>query len=258
MPALRRPAAPRPRHGWALVVTAAVLASGEAAAHPQYSPTRSNRYLKLALSGGGTARLVWSLMVGEAPALEIRRQADANGDGSVDEGELSGYAERLAAAVRAGLSVEVDGRRAAVTWEPPIVGLSDRRVGPLPFAVDVGGRVDFGPGVSHQARLEDRTAVDALGESELRIEEGPGTKVVAAWQARDDGGRQLRFVWSGPAERGEDRSVGLRFIDERAAQRSRRRPPLALLGALLGAGVAALAARRWAPRRRRPSARAGR
>src|SRR5204863_6499402 len=92
----------------------------------------------------------------------------------------------------------VDGARREVVWEEPIVGLSDTRVGPLPFSIDLVGRLAVpGPG-PHLVRLDDATPIDDLGETEIRIEEGPGTRVLAGWQGREDTGRGLRHVWNGP------------------------------------------------------------
>jgi len=229
----------------------ALLATGVAGAHPQYSPTESNRYLKISLAGGGSLRLAFTLMVGEAPALAVRRAADKNGDGQVDEVELGGYAAKVAAAVASGLELTVDGARREVEWEPPLVGLADRRVGPLPLSIDVVGRLPVrGPG-PHLIGVADHTSqhglADQTGESELRLEEGPGTRLLAAWHGQEDGARSTRFVWNGPDVAG-DRTIAFRFVDDRAP-RPRRRPPIALVGALVGAAIAGVLA--W--RRRRPT-----
>ena len=219
------------------------MAVPSAHAHPQYSPTRSNRYLKLSLSGGGTVRVSWSLLVGETPAVPVRRAADANGDQRVDERELAGYAARLARSVTESLLIEVDGARREVAWEEPVVGLSDGRVGPLPFSVDLVGQLPVPGRGPHLVRLDDATPIEDLGETEIRIDEGPGTRVLAAWQGREDAGHVLRHVWNGPRFSSlEDRSVGFRFVDDRL--RPRWRAPLGLAGALLGAVVAVLLATR--------------
>jgi len=237
------------RGGGRLLVGAALAASlvaGRADGHPQYSSTLSNRYLKLSLVGGGALRIAYTTMIGEAPAAAARRQADANGDGIVDEGEQHRFADRLAAAIAEGLEIDVDGKRATPAWEPAVPGFgSDRRVGAIPFSIDLVGRVAVPGRGPHVVRVDDATVIDALGESEVRIEEGPGTRVLAAWQGREDGQRVMRFVWNGPKFSVlEDRSVGFRFVDEGGGPGVARRrgpSPIALLAALLGVAAAAFA-----------------
>lgn len=200
------------------------------AAHPQFSPTGQNRYLKVTLVGKGEIRLAYTLMVGEVPALRARKGADANGNGQVDPSEQQAAANVLREAVSRGLSVDVDGTRRPIRWEPPTPGFStDTQVGPIPFSIDLVGRVATGSG-EHRIRLDDATPIDDLGETEIRLEEGPGVDLIAAWQGREDTGRQVRFLFQGPKfSLLEDRSVGFRFIDHTV--KHRQRPwPVALMG----------------------------
>lgn len=186
-----------------------------AVAHPQYSPSLNNRYLKVSLVGGGTVRVAYAVMLGEGPATAVRRGADTNGDGTLDEAEVRAFAERTARGVAEGLAVDVDGARRAVEWEAPVVSLSDPRVGPLPFSVDLIGKVRVPGRGPHTLGFDDTTPLDSLGETEIRFEEGPGVRVLRAWHARDDGGRTMRYVWNGPKYSGlENRAVGLTFVDE--------------------------------------------
>jgi hypothetical protein len=193
------------------------------------------------LLGGGGVRIAYTLLTGELPAFAARRAIDANHDGAIDPAEQRAFAAAFAARVDQGLTVDVDGKRVHPVWEPPTAGgLEDGRVGPIPFSVDLVGRIDAGRGV-HLCRLDDTVEYDQLGESELRIEEGPEARLVAAWQGREDAGRQTRFAWTGPKfSVMEDRSVGFRF-DGGAPLRPRRRTyPIALVGVPIGALIAAL------------------
>ena len=181
---------------------------------PQFSPTGQNRYLKVTFVGKGEVRLAYTLMVGEVPALRARKGADANGNGQVDPSEQQAAANVLREAVSRGLNIEVDGARRPIRWEPPIPGFStNTQVGPIPFSIDLVGRVTTGGG-EHRVHLDDGTPIEDLGETEIRLEEGPGVDLVAAWQGREDNGRQVRFLFQGPKfSLLEDRSVGFRFID---------------------------------------------
>lgn len=229
-----------------------------ASAHASYSPTLSNRYVKLSLGGKGAIRIAYGIMVGEAPATAARTRADRNASGTLDDKEVLAYATGAAEAVQRGLSIDVDGERRTPIWDAPVPSFGDLRVGPIPFSIDLAGTVRVSGAGPHVVKLDDETALDELGETEVRIEEGPASRVLAAWRGREDGGRQLRFLWNGPKFSVlEDRSIGFRFVDDELAGSSRRwwrRPAplaLALAGALGGAIVAAAMLVRSARRRRR-------
>lgn len=224
-----------------------VVSAPSAHAHPEFSPSLNNRYLKVSLIGRGELRIAWTLMVGQAPATAARHQADTDGDGTLSDAELQRWTARLADAVRRGLVFDVDGVRVEPTWDAPLPGMPDRRMGPIPFSVDLIGHLRAsGPG-EHTVRFDDETPPtalggalgDALGESDVLIEEGPGARVLAAWRGRPDDGRELHYVWHGPKYSVlEDRSVGFRFVDE--APKKRRALPLALAGLLAAAACGAL------------------
>src|SRR5437879_2860079 len=67
----------------------ASLAGGapRAHAHASFSPSLNNRYLKISLTGNGAIRLAYAVLYGEAPSVPVRRQADADGSGALDERE---------------------------------------------------------------------------------------------------------------------------------------------------------------------------
>lgn len=236
----------------------AALLPERAGAHATYSPMKVNRYVKISLTGGGAIRVVWSVMYGDAPAIAIRRAADRDGDGALDDGEIQALARGIAASVDSGLQVEVDGERRAATWEPPFISIGgggtdagasgDRRVGPLAFSIDLAGRFAApGPG-PHVVKLDDTTPLEQLGETEIRIEEGPGTQVQQGWRGREDNGRVLRFVFEG-SKRSllEDRSIGFRFVEVKPPRRFGA-APIALAGVLVAAIAAAVLVRRRARR----------
>lgn len=222
------------------------MASG-ARAHPEFNQTRTNRYVKLSLIGAGAVRVAYTVLIGEVPAAAQRKSADANGDGTIDPAEARGWADRLAAAVQKGLVVEVDGVAAKVAWDVPVIGgLEDGRIGPLPFSVDLIGHLEAGRG-THTLRYDDGTPLPDVGDTEVRIEEGPTVKLLAGWRSRDDGKIQTRFAFAGPKFSViEDRSIGLRFTDGGAlATNDRRWLPI---GIALGAALLVLAVVGWVRR----------
>jgi hypothetical protein len=239
-----------PRRSSALLLLALALPAGPAAAHPEFNPTRSNRFVKLSLVGGAI-RIAYTVMIGEVPAAAARRAADRSADGVVDAAEARAWADALAAGVARGLALDLDGRRAAPAWDPPAIGGLEGPVQPAAFSVDLVGRVPAAPG-KHLVRYDDVTPLDDIGDTEIRLEESPGTRIAAAWRGAEDAGRQTTFLFSGPKFSAiEDRSIGFRFADGEPLRRRRRAPlPIALIGMLLGAIVSVVLVRRQRTRRR--------
>jgi hypothetical protein len=218
-----------------------------ASAHPEFSPITTNRYLKLDLVSGDEVRLAYSVMFGAGPALAERRQADANGDGRVDDTESQAMGRRLQAQVAAKLKVTVDGQPAALTFEAPAVGLAGAEVGPSPFSVDLVARLACpGGGPSHVVVLDDGTELPQLGETEIRVEESPRTRLLESHRGAGPGAREPRIVFRGPKFSAlEDRSVTVRFEPVAAQVKQAKGVGLLLPALALLAGVGFLVWRRY-------------
>jgi hypothetical protein len=209
-----------------VIYLCALFLSTRANAHPEFSPVTTNRYLKLDLvavdEGGDEVRLAYSVMFGAGPALAERRRADGNRDGKLDDAESRAIGDKLQADVAAHLKILVDGRPAAPNWEPPAVGLAGVEVGPSPFSVDLVARLACpGAGV-HLLVLDDNTELPQLGETEIRIEESPRTRLLEAHRGppqdrvergdKSGGARDTQILFRGPKFSAlEDRSVTVRF-----------------------------------------------
>jgi hypothetical protein len=192
-----------------------LLLCAPASAHPEFNPITTNRYLKLDLISPDELRLAYTVMYGDAPAAAARKEADANSDGTLDAVESQALGARLQARVtgEGGLTLTVDGQRVRPVFEPPAVGLMGNDVSPSPFSIDLVGRIPCaGPG-PHEVRLDDQLELAALGETELRIEESPSTRVLTSFRGAPPGeGRQLKFLYRGPRRTSlEDRSLTFRF-----------------------------------------------
>jgi hypothetical protein len=243
----------------AVAVGATLLVAGGAAeAHPEFSPSAINRYCKLTLVEPQTVRLAYTVMIGAEPALAARKQADANADGRVDDDESRALAARVRGAVEAGLTVELDGARVSPPFETPSVGLAGAEVAPSPLSVDLVARIPVGGDGPHRLRVEDSVELTPFGEAEVRVEESPSVRLLAAARGRElpandaeaKPPKELRWIWSGPPRSAlEDRSVSLRFVANASASADAPRRG-ALVGAVGGGivlivlGVGALVVRR--------------
>jgi len=99
----------------------------------------------------------------------------------------------------------------------------------------------------HTIRLDDTTSEPQLGETEIRVEESPSTRLVASHRGPPEnnaGDKEPRFLFKGPKFSAlEDRSITIVFAAPAAppakpAPPRRRFPwfvlPLVLAGALVG------------------------
>ncbi|MDB4964842.1 MAG: hypothetical protein JWN44_531 [Myxococcales bacterium] len=187
---------------------ACVIVAATAEAHPEFAPSTVNRYIKVDLVAADELRVAYTVMVGTAPAAAWRRAADANADGKIDDAESRAIGERARAAVAAGLSLRVDGKSVTPAWESPSVGLAGNEVAPSPLSVDLVARVPLGGAPSHVVRLDDATPEPQLGETEVRIEESPVTRLVRAHRGPIGDEKQTRFLFRGPKFSAlEDRSI---------------------------------------------------
>jgi hypothetical protein len=249
-----------------VAVTSLLLLGARAVAHPEYAPSTVNHYLKVDLISAAELRLAYTVMVGPAPAAALRKAVDANADGRLDAAETRALGERQRAAVAAGLIVDVDGKRATLAFETPDVGLAGDEVAPSPLSVDLVARVALGSAGRHRLRIDDATADPQLGESEVRVEESPATRLVASHRGsssdgeRDGGKRETGFLFRGPRFSAlEDRSITVVFEARPAAASAPRaaahelRPGRLpkLIAMFLAVGIALLIARRMIRQRRR-------
>ncbi|HRI52789.1 MAG TPA: hypothetical protein PLW65_21655 [Pseudomonadota bacterium] len=260
-----RPTAPgRALPGWLLgpvALAAVLLPAGDLGAHPQFALSTVNRYGKVVLQGPRQTRVFYTLMVGDVPALPLRQQADRNGDGVLDEGEQAGLAAQLRERVVAGVHLYSGGAEVAIPWESTPLRLDSPAVAATAFACEVTATLPAAAsGSVTELRYDDRVELPPPGEIELRVEEGPGMRVlstqssVATPATAGGAGSALVFQWSGPPRSSvSDRSVSIRY--EAATQDAaavRRRPSWLkshwqwLLGALLAlvAGLGLLRRRR--------------
>jgi hypothetical protein len=218
------PAKPhRQRCALAAGLAAALLLSGRADGHPQFALATINRYAKLILGGplqsGGSssARIFYTVMVGDAPANALRRRADRDGNGQLDPTEQQQLAAELQTAVKSALSLTLDGQPLVPTWEPPLLALGEPRTGPLAFSCELTARftLPLADGRPHELHYNDPLDLSPVGEVELRLEEGPGTRIAAAWQGATPtppGPLRTSFLTTGPPLSSlSDRSIHLRF-----------------------------------------------
>lgn len=186
-------------------------------AHPEYAPSTVNHYVKFDLVAPGELRIAYTVMVGPAPAALWRRDADADGNGRIDDTESRAIGERARAAVAKGVVLRVDGKAVTPAFEAPLVGLAGAEVAPSPLSVDLIARVPLAGAAAHTVLYDDATVEPMLGESEVLVEESPATRLVASHRGADGAEKQPRFLFRGPRFSVlEDRSITFVFEPRRA------------------------------------------
>jgi hypothetical protein len=171
------------RRGRRLVTTAAAVATacaaafGSAGAHVEAAVDENNRYLKLTPLGD-RVRVAYTIFVGERPGAALRRRLDRDRDGQLDDREAAAYGDEVAALVRPAVTVTLDGELAPVAWTTIDVGLGTPSVAGGAFSVDLVGWI-CARGPRHQLVLRDTVRLDRPGETEVRLEDGPGVRFVS-------------------------------------------------------------------------------
>ena len=192
-----------------------LVASSRTAAHPEFTPLETNRYLKVTLVDANRVRLAYTLMHGNRPALAVRRAMDGNHDGHVSPEEARQTASAEAPRLAAGLHLELDGRPVHLSFGEPEVGLVGDAVAPDPLSIDLVAFVALAPAPEHRLRIESAEARAATGETEVRVEEGPGTRLLESWRGADRAPAarpQTVFLFRGPPRTSlEDRSISIRW-----------------------------------------------
>lgn len=205
-------------------LVASVLAGGPAGGHPQFALSTVNRYATVVLNPSFGARILYTFMVGDVPAHTLRRQADKNGDGTLDMQEQAGLEQTLKSQLP-DLEVTLDGSKVPLQFSAPPLALPDPRVSPLAFSFELTAPLPLtadSSGGPHLLRVDDRISLPPIGDVELRIEEGPGVRVLSSWigneppstaaAATEKKPVQLLFASQGPPRSSlSDRSVSVRF-----------------------------------------------
>lgn len=163
--------------GWCLgLIALGLLSAGTASAHPQFGPATINRYGRLVLTAPDRARLSYTLMVGDIPALRLRQSVDADHNGQLDRAEQASLQAELLAQVQRGLALQVGPHALPLTWEPTELSLTVPTVSAHAFAFDAVAvaHATQAVGTSPPWRYQDRLSIAPIGEVELRIDAAPG------------------------------------------------------------------------------------
>jgi hypothetical protein len=248
-----------------LCLPAVVCLPLPAQAHPQFALSTVNRYGKLVLQSPRQGRLFFTLMVGDAPAHALRQRADRNGDGTLDDGEQQALAAALRERVQSGVHLYRGEAELPLPWEPEPFRLDSPEVVAKAFAYEMSAPLALTVAPTDELRYDDLVELAPVGEIELRIEEGPGMRVLHAESQVTQpappppgGSSAIVFQWYGPPRSSlSDRSVRVRFAAAEPSGRSRQPPRPFLAGrlggclAIAGLVAAGLGGALWARRRRR-------
>jgi hypothetical protein len=234
----------------AIGLFAALLLGASALAHAHVAPSldENNRYLKLTLLPD-EVRAAYTIYFGERPGASARLRMDVSGDGVIAPDEARAFGDSLLAEVAAAVTLELDGVAVPGTsWTLADVGLGQPSVRGGSFAVDLVAHVPA-RGTGHHLRADDRLTLPAPGEHEIRVEESPGVRVVAAYrQGQPARLQQLRWDFRGPTLTPTERRVLVDYRVDAAAQAARpaaeptkRRSRLAVYFALAVCGLGGVA-----------------
>jgi len=180
----------------ALVLAITLVAVGRASAHVAPSQDDNNRYLKLTPQGD-RVRLAYTLFFGEVPGAALRREIDANKDGTISEAEAQAFGDKVAADVAASVDLSVDKVQTKVAWTDVVVGMGTPSARAGAFSIDLVTQVCL-TGTQHAVLLRDRFRLTNPGETEVKIEDATGIVIrKAAIGGASDPSRLYKFVGPG-------------------------------------------------------------
>jgi hypothetical protein len=194
-----------------LLVLAITLAAAVARAHVAPSVDDNNRYIKVS-PAADRVRVAYTVFFGEVPGAQTRPSLDANHDGTLSDEEGQAFGVKLAGQVGSSLELTIDGTIQPVAWTTVAVGLGSPQVAAGSFSVDMVAWACL-PRVRgrHTLGLRDRFRVPHPGETEIKVEDGPGITVESARIGRQsDPANDFRFA--GPGGPLMDDGLDLAFV----------------------------------------------
>lgn len=183
------------------------------ASHVGPSPTQNNRYAKIVLSPD-SVRVAYTAYFGERPGAAERIRMDENKNGVIEPAEAEALGHALVAEIAPSLRLEIDGEPPSTKWSLADVGLGTPSVTGGAFSVDLAITIPLAKPAAweHVVWLDDLWTLPFPGESETRIEEAPGVRVVEAHLGRGGSGMQLRFTHRGPPGRPGERGILIKYL----------------------------------------------
>jgi hypothetical protein len=182
------------RRALVLMIT---LVAGLAVAHVGPSKDDNNRYLKLT-PHRDRVRFAYTVFFGEIPGLQTRPSIDTDRDGTISETEAQAFGNKVAAEVAAGLDVSVDGKQLKLQWAEVVVGMGSPSTRAGSFSIDMITQLCLEPDAKHHLLVRDRFKLTRPGETEVKIEDGPGIKLgTVKVGAIADAHHQFKFVGPG-------------------------------------------------------------
>lgn len=167
-----------------------------AQAHVAPSVKENNRYIKLTLLGD-RVRLAYIIYIGEIPGQSARRRMDVNRDGKLSDAESAAFRDQWADRVREALAIELGGEHSPVSWDSVEIGLGTPLVTGGAMSIDLVDWLCL-EGRARRLELRDRLVVPRPGESQLLVEESPGTEITSASIGDQE---QSELTWTGASSR---------------------------------------------------------
>jgi hypothetical protein len=219
----------------AVQLTVSLVLPGRASAHAEFVPTLVNRYISLSAIGSRVDVLA-SLLFGQLPGGERRRQMDRDGNGTIDPRELQQERRYWSQAVDRVIRLAVDGVPVRLTPAAVVDLNADPLVGARPLLVTLQASFELPPG-ERSVRVEAGPDLPRLGETEIALDIAAGWTLIGSLSGtRPTGTPQRLFQFFTSAGSGPPPSVtfAMRASGPSPAGRSWGRAAWPLLAAAIG------------------------
>lgn len=149
-----------------------------AAAHQGHPILRAERTIKLEADGHEGVRMVVTVNYGVEEMLRVARNADADGDGSLDRREIEDTMLEWAETLRRELPVRLDGSFARVRYVRPFFEPTGR-IEMRPGTLEMTGMINVGAG-RHQIFVTDDMPGDAFDRTDVMFTASNDAQLLAS------------------------------------------------------------------------------
>ncbi len=171
----------------------ALQAPGTVESHPNHGPSLGERYFKLDVRDD-RVRVVYGLTYAARHGGRVRGDADANGDGHLDESEAQSFGEGYRSKLSTSVSLRVDGQPEQLSWSTPFLGQVIGPLGPGIVAIEMTSEIELTPG-AHTLVLDDRAEFTGIFRTTAMTSIAPEVELTKAGRGEAPRGRERRVVY---------------------------------------------------------------
>ena len=177
----------------ALLVATTLVYADVVDSHPNHGPSLGERYFKLDVRED-SVRVVYGLTYSARHGDGVRRDADKNRDGQIDETEARGLGEVYRQKVSSDVTLSIGGQPKQLTWSQPYLGQVAGPIGPGIVTIELTAEAELGTG-AQVILLDDRAEFTGIYRSTATTSIAPEVELTKSGRGAEPRGRERRIVY---------------------------------------------------------------